>query len=191
MEDQFVAESSLRYLSKRMTSLTQNATFHLAPEKAENRYPNWNELTDSEQETVRNQLIDSNRDVREAYTVFVAQLIQSFVKHEVHPRVIQSIVCSYGFSGDHQCQPIVFDFQRDDSVYDVFSEFSKHCTWFNYESFQVIVKVLGDEYERKSLKEYEDKHLIPYLRCSFLRYLVLLYTISLNVPSLSLKCLQT
>ena len=51
-------------------------------------------------------------------------------------------------------------------MYGVFSELSKHCTWFNYESFQVIVKVLGDEYERKSLKEYEDKHLIPYLRCS-------------------------
>ena len=66
MEDQFVAESSLRYLSKRTTSLTQNAPFHLAPEKAENRYPNWNESTDSEQETVRNQLMDSNHDVHEA-----------------------------------------------------------------------------------------------------------------------------
>ena len=40
MEDQFVAESILRYLSKRTTPLLLNATSHLAPEKAENRYPN-------------------------------------------------------------------------------------------------------------------------------------------------------
>ena len=41
MEDQFVAESIFKYLSKRTTSLPQNMKFHLAPEKAENRYPNW------------------------------------------------------------------------------------------------------------------------------------------------------
>ena len=166
MEDQFVAESILKYLSKRTTPLPLNSTSHLAPEKAENCYPNWKDLSECEKEAVRNKLMDDNRDVREAYTVFVAQLIQSFVKREVHPKVIQSIVRSYGVSEGHQSQPIVFDFQRDDSVYDVFSELSKHCTWFNYESFQVVVKVLGDESERKSLKEYEDKHLIPYLKCS-------------------------
>lgn len=35
MEGHFVAESILRYLSKRMTSSPQNVTFHLALEKAE------------------------------------------------------------------------------------------------------------------------------------------------------------
>ena len=41
MEDQFVAESIFKCLSKTTTSLPQNMKFHLAPEKAENRYPNW------------------------------------------------------------------------------------------------------------------------------------------------------
>ena len=163
MKDQFVAESILKYLLKRMP---QTATFHLAPEKAEIHYPNWRNLSENEQEAVRNQLMEDNRDVRVAYAVLVAQLIESFVKREVHPRVIQSIVHSYRVLESHQSQPIVFDFQRDDSLYDVFFELSKHCTWFNYELFQVIVKVLGNESERKSLKEYEDKHLIPYLKRS-------------------------
>ena len=64
------------------------------------------------------------------------------MKHEVRLRVIQLILCSYGVSEGHQSQPIVFGFQSDDGVYDTFSELYKHWTWFNYESFQVIVKVL-------------------------------------------------
>ena len=83
MEDRFVAESILKYLSKRMTSLPQTITSHLTPEKAKNCYQNWKDLSDSEQEAVRNQLMDDNRDVCKAYTIFVVQLIQSFVKLEV------------------------------------------------------------------------------------------------------------
>ena len=166
MEDRFVAESILKYLSKRTTSLSQTMTFHLAPEKAENRYPNWKDLTESEQEAVRNQLMDDNRDVREAYTVFVAQLIQSFVKREVDPKIIQSIVHSFCSSEKDQHQPMVFDFRRDGSVSDVFLELSKHCTWFNYDALRVIVKVLGNECEKECLKEYENSNLIPYLKRS-------------------------
>ena len=166
MEDRFVAESILKYLSKRMTSLTQTVTFHLAPEKAKVRYPNWEDLTESDQEAVRNQLMDDNRVVRKAYTSFVVQLIKSFIKRDVDPKIIQSTVHSYGTSKGHQQQPIVFDFRKDDSVSGVFSELTKHCTWFNYDSLQVIVENLGDESEKMRLKEYEDKHLIPYLKRS-------------------------
>ena len=166
IEDRFVADSILKRLSKRMTSLPQTTTFHLDPEKAKNCYPNWKELTESEQEAVRDQLMDDNRDVREAYAVFVAQLIQSFVKREVDPKIIQSIVCSYGTSEKDQHEPMVFDFSKDDSVSDVLFKLSQRCTWFNYDSLKVIVKSLGDEAERKFLKEYEDEHLIPYLKRS-------------------------
>ena len=166
MEDRFVAESVLKYLLKRTTSLPQIVMFHLAPDKAKNQYPNWKDLTESEQEAVRNQLMDDNRDVRKAYTVFVAQVIQSFVKREVDPKIIQSIVHSYCSSEKDQHQPMVFDFRRDGSVSDVFLELSKHCTWFNYDALQVIVESLGDESERECLKEYESQHLIPYLKRS-------------------------
>ena len=143
MEDRYVAEFILKNLTKRMTSLPQTVTVHLAPEKADNGYPNWKDLTVSEQEAVRNQLMDDNRDVRKAYTSFVVQLIKSFRKREVHPRDIQSTVRSYGTSEGHHQESMVFDFRRDDSVSDVFSELSKHCTWFNYDALQVIVENLG------------------------------------------------
>ena len=160
MEDRFVAESILKYLSKRITSLPQTVTFHLAPEKAKVSYPNWEDLA------VRNKLMDDNRDVRKAYTAFVAYLIKSFRERKINPRDIQSIVRSYCTSEKDQREPSVFDFRRDDDISDVFSELTKHCTWFNYDSFQVIVENLGDESEKMRLKEYEDKHLIPYLKRS-------------------------
>ena len=166
MEDRFVAESILKYLSKRMTSLPQTVIVHLAPEKAENCYPNWKDLTVSEQEAVRNQLMDDNRDVREAYTIFVAQLIQSFIERKVDPKIIQSIVHSYCSSEKDQHQPMVFDFRRDGCISDVFLELSKHCTWFNYDALRVIVKILGNERERECLKKYEDSNLTPYLKRS-------------------------
>ena len=183
IEDRFVAESILKYLSKRLTSLPQATMFHLAPEKAKIRYPNWETFTESEQEAIRNQLMDDNRDVREAYAAFVAQLMQSFRKREVNPRDIQSIVCSYDTSKKDPHEPMVFDFRRDDNVSDVVFELSKHCTWFNYDALKVIVKILGDESERKCLKEYEDKHLIPYLKCS-------IFEIPCAPPHTQSKCTQ-
>ena len=48
----------------------------------------------------------------------------------------------------------------------MFSELSKRCTWFNYELFQFILKVKGNEAETMSLKKYVDEHFIPYLKHS-------------------------
>ena len=150
---------------KRARSL-QHMMFHLAPEKAKTRYPNWAGMTESKQEAVRYKLIDENRDVREAYAVFVANLMDSFIKRGVDPRVIQTLVNSFvPLEGGHD-HSVVFNFSKDDSVSQVFCELSKHNTWFNYELFNVLVKSLGNDYERQYLSTYEDDHLIPYLNRS-------------------------
>ena len=127
------------------------------------------DLAVSEREAMRNQLMKDNHDVRKAYAVFFAQLVQSFIKRKVDPREIQSIVHSYCSLEKDPHEQMVFDFRRDDSVSDVFIELSKHCTWFNYDALQVLVEILGDESERKCLKEYEDIHLIPYLKRSIFK----------------------
>ena len=165
MEDRLVAECILKYLSKKGVLLPQT-TFHLAPGRADNIYPNWKCLTDNEQDAVRHQLMDDNNNVRVAYATFVAKVIQSFVNRKVDPKIIHSTVRSYSALVNVQDEPLVFDFRRDDSVSDVFDELTKHCTWFNYELFQVLVKILGNESEKKCLKEYEDSILVPYLQRS-------------------------
>ena len=150
MKESVVAESILRYLSKKIASEPQTRELHLAPEKAKDHYPNWDDLSQSEKEAVRNKLMNENRDVRKAYAIFVSQLIQSFTKREVHPSHIQSVVQSYGFLEGSQDQPVVFDFGKDIHVHvaDVFAVLSRHCSWFNYEAFQVLVDILGNEAEK-------------------------------------------
>ena len=166
MSDLYVAEAILKYLSKRATSSPQVNMCCLAPEKAKVRYSNWEELTEEDQETVRNQLMDDNRGVRKAYASFVAQIIKSFKERDVDPRTIQSIIQSYSVSESKDRPVEMFDFRKDDSITDVVSEFSKHCTWFNYDLFQLLVEIVGNEQEKQYLKTYQDHHLIPYLKRS-------------------------
>ena len=164
MNDLDVAKAILRYLSKKTASESQTSEIHLAPERC---YPNWKDLTENEQEAVRNKLMRENHDVRKAYTFFVAQLIQSFRSREVDPRDIQLIIFSFGALDSSQNQSVdMFNFCEVDSITDVFYKLSKHCTWFNYESFQVIVEIVGNEEEKQCLKTYENDHLIPYLKRS-------------------------
>ena len=166
MEDTVVLKSILKYLSNQNASEPQPIEVYLAPEKAEDSYPNWNKLTECEKEAIRNKLMNENRDVRKAYTNFVFQLLRSFTKRNIHPGAIQTVVQCYGASEGSQHQPIVFDFGKDDDVPHVFAVLSRHCSWFNYEAFQVLVDFLGDEDEKKYLKTYENDHLIPYLKRS-------------------------
>ena len=163
MEDKLIAESILGYLSRKTKSEPLTRTLHLAPEKAKDRYPNWDKLTESEKEAVRNQLIDENHYVRKAYAIFVVQLIQSFIKRQVEPRLVKPLIRSYGITDGNQHPP---DFDKGDSIADVLDELSKHCTWFNYESFKVVVDILGNEDEKTYLKTYEEDNLIPYLKLS-------------------------
>ena len=164
MEDGLlIAKFILRYLSKKFSPEPLKTTFHIAPEKAKDRYPDWDDLPESEKEAVRNKLIDENRDVRKAYANFIVQLIQSFIKRQVEPRLVKPLVRSFGSSEDNRHQ---LDFDKHDSIADVLDELSRHCTWFNYESFKVIVEILGNEDEKTYLKTYEENHLMPYLKRS-------------------------
>ena len=162
IEDRIVAESILRYISDEIEPVPQTREVHLAPEKAKDRYPNWDVFTECEKEAARNKLTNENCDVRKAYVIFVTQLLQSFTKREVHPGAIQTVVQCYGI----QHQPVVFDFSKDYDVARVFAVLSRHCSWFNYEAFQILVDILGNEAEKKYLTTYENDHLIPYLKRS-------------------------
>ena len=162
LEDRFVAEFILKLLMKQKTEPHQgNVQGHLDPQKASERYPNWNDLSESEKEGIKNDLMEKNRDVREAYTVFVSKLTHSFTKRKVDPMIIRLSANNY-YDGHLFTETPVLG----DSVATVFYELSKHCTWFNYELLRVIVKVEGNDEEKKYLQTYENDHLSPYLKLS-------------------------
>ena len=149
-KDQCVTEAIFKYHLKKITSLPETHPI----------IPNWDDLIYGEKETVRNILINENRSVREAYAIFVTQLMESFTKRNVKPGIIWSLIHNYGGIKHSQQYP------SDDSITAVFSELSKRCTWFNYELFEFILKVKGNDPEKMSLKIYVDGHFIPYLKHS-------------------------
>ena len=78
IEERYVTEAILKYLSKKITSLPEIHPIIL----------NWDDLTYSEKETVRSILRDENRSVRETYAIFVTQLMESFMERNVKPGII-------------------------------------------------------------------------------------------------------
>ena len=166
MGDHIAAKKILEYLSKKPKSEKHRNACQFAPEKVKNNYENWEVLTESEKERVRNRLMDQNSKVREAYTDFIIQLSRSFKERMVDPKEVEMVAHSFGHLEGVQQLPVVFNFAEDSNVTSVFSEISKHCTWFNYESFLVIVKKIGNDDEKQYLSAYENEYLIPYLQHS-------------------------
>ena len=78
MSYQIVAERVLKYLPKVTEPLQSQFTF-----EPQNAYPNWDVLTESEQEAVRNKLRNENCDVCKAFTILLSQLIDSFEERKV------------------------------------------------------------------------------------------------------------
>ena len=154
MENEPAAKSILKYISKKTSGDT--STLHISPQKT---YPNWTKLTENEQQVVRNKLIDEYVDVKEAYTDFVAQLMHSFSERNVKPARVQAL--ANGFFGNLK----VISFSKDDDIFTVFAELTKHCSWFNYGLLKAIIKGAGNEDEKVYLKTYEDQ-LVPYLEHS-------------------------
>ena len=159
MEKRDTAESILKYLSEKTTESIDSQPDYLAPHKAKGRYPNWEHLTPSEKEGVRNNLMIENHNVRKAYAVFVGHVMQSFIERKVDPNVVQSVAYSFDTSES-------IAFHENDSIAIVLSKLIKYCSWFNYESLKVIVEAVGNETEKQYLEVYEDKNLIPYLNRS-------------------------
>ena len=155
MKNEPAAESILKYVSKK-SSEGDDSTLHISPQKT---YRNWKELTESEQEVVRNRLMDEYVDVKKAFTFFVGQVMHSFREREVEPVCVQALANSFVYNQK------VFSFSKDDNIYTVFSELTKHCSWFNYGLFKAIIESPGNEAEKVFLKTYEDQ-LVPYLKHS-------------------------
>ena len=165
MTDRLVIESILKYIKEKNTSEQTVTTVHLAPEKAKDQYPNWEDLTDPQKEAEKNKLMDENRDVRMAFTACVSQLVDSFSERKVEPMHIRLLANAFHIGW--QLFPEVVD-SKEDSIATVFNTLitGNHCTWFNYELIQVIVDIKGNDDEKKYLETYKKEHLIPYLNHS-------------------------
>ena len=159
MSDRYVAESILKYISKRKSTGLESLEIHHDHLPPKSNFPIWKNLTLFEKKEKTDKLMEENHIVRKAYKHFVDQLMWSYKEKNVDPMVIQVHVLCYS-----RRDLVDFNFDKSDSISTVFCEISKHSCWFDYELFSEVI-VCSDT-EKEFLKTYEVETLIPYLKRS-------------------------
>ena len=165
IEDRIMAECIMKYAKDVFIAPQSRKISQMAPEKS---FRNWATMSESEQESVRNDLRKENSHVRETYASLIVKLNASFINRNVNPRKVQLFVENYGIPEGSKFSSSAFEFNKDDNMDDVFLILSRHSSWFNHQLFTVTVNNMGDQSEKNMLKQYQEAILIPYLkRCIF------------------------
>ena len=154
---QDVAECVMKYAKNASTKPDEEETLQLFPERC---YPNWDDMSEIEKETIINNLLNEYKFVTEAFASLVLKLSRSFSERSVDPKDLQLFLLT------HVGNNPPFEFNRNDNVKDVFIAISKRSSWFNDEIFVALVNKFGTEQENKLMQEYQINTLIPYLRRS-------------------------
>ena len=170
MKNEPAAKYILKYISKK-TSEVDALTLHISPQKT---YPNWNELSETEQQVVRSRLIDEYLDVKKAFTFFVSQVMHSFSERHVKEACVQALANSFVNNKK------VFSFSKHDDFYIVFTELTKHCSWFNYGLLKVIIECHENDAEKFISKHMKANLSLTWI-VPFLRYHMVLLVINLSV----------
>ena len=161
IEDRIMAECIMKYAKDVFIAPQSRKISQMAPEKS---FRNWATMSESEQESVRNDLIKENSHVRETYASLIVKLNDSFINRNVNPRKVQLFVENYGIPEGSKFSSSAFEFNKDDNMDDVFLILSRHSSWFNHQLFTVTVNNMGDQSEKNMLKQYQEAILIPYLK---------------------------
>ena len=153
-----LAEFITKYAKGDIKTPRVSATLQIDPSKSDK---NWDTKSDSEKEKIANDLRKRNKSVRAAYLSLTFKIQKSFISRGVSPATVQMAAQSYGIpEGSSSC----FVFSKDDDMPAVFAQLSKHGSWFNFELFLAIVNEIGNDEEKDSFQEYQQKILIPYLQ---------------------------
>ena len=174
MEDRVTAECIVTYFKEKpvnwlMTDRHSGST-QVFPDKVPQRYPNWNDLDDSEKRAIEQRLVIENHNVCIAYSSLLLDITIFFEINDTNPRHVKILLQGYirGSRSDNSSQLSVQLSQTPESIDSLFLFIAEHTSWLNYHLLTMVVDKLGKQDSKKALKEYEDSCLMPYLkRCVF------------------------
>ena len=119
-------------------------------------YQNWESMSEFEQEKVKNTLRTQNKEIREKYALLSLEILQSLEKREIKVHYMKVLLVSYG---------VLID-SATINLAEVFFKMLFHCSWFNIQLLQFVVKTFGSDDDEKKMKAYEESELVPYLQRS-------------------------
>ena len=158
MEDRLVAESILKHAKDVLAVPLVKKPSQIFPEKC---YPNWDKMSESDKEKMKNDLIEENEHVRIAFASLVHKLRDSFASRNVNPIDVLAIAINYGIPEGSNCN-------ENSDMRAVFLMLSKHSSWFNHQLFTVTIDVIGNPIEKKMLQQWQEETFLPYLKhCIF------------------------
>ena len=158
MEDRLVAECIIKHAKDDLAVPLVRKPSQIIPEKC---YPNWDKMSESDKEKVKNDLIEENERVRIAFASLVHELRGSFARRDVNPIDVLAIAINYGIPEGSNCS-------ENSDMRAVFLLLSKHSSWFNHQLFAVTVDIVGNFNEKNLLQQWQEETFLPYLKhCIF------------------------
>ena len=154
--DKSGAESIMKYAKDDVQTVQLSRISQINPAKC---FDTWDKMSVIEREKKVYDLESENKDVCATYSSLIYELCFSFMNRGVQPISVQMVVLNYG---------CVIELSKDDNMLTVFLALSKRSSWFNFELFSLLVKVIGNQEEKDLFQQYQQETLIPYLqRCIF------------------------
>ena len=162
MGDREVAEFIEEHVTKSSGPPSTNVPF--TPEKTKEKFLNWEKLTDYERERIKNELQEENNLVREKFACLFIDILNSFEQQQVHYMKLKIFLQLSLRINSHKV--IFTDLETAESLMHVFSFLSNHCSWYNFEVLESVVKKFGSIDDEKLLSVYIEDILKPYLERS-------------------------
>ena len=170
-EDRTTAEAvaaHMKHIDDKMI-ITDEHKCSISPEKA---LDNWSEMSPSEQDEVKVQVLEENHEIQKAYARLLVKLCSSYIERNVLPGMIK--LCIEGYihklineSSTSDPQNWLYqELSSAETTLDMFSVIGKNTSWFNFLLLEAVVENTGNEEEQSLLEEYLSKKLVPYLKCS-------------------------
>lgn len=163
MDDREVAEFIEEYVRK-CSGPSSSTKVPFTPEKTEEKFLNWETLTDNERERIKNELQEENNLVREKFACLFIDILNSFEQKQVQYMKLKIFLQLSLRIYSHK---VIFpDLEAAESLMNVFSFLSNHCSWYNFEVLESVVKKFGSIDDEKLLSVYIEGILKPYLERS-------------------------
>ena len=159
LKKQKTTENIVGYIKHISTSCQPSNPDSVHPEKAVHRYPNWEDMSEEERKATKEKLAVENRVVKRKFATCFKRISQSFERRRVSFNQLK-MTLNLGQVANSS------ELASASSVEEVFVILSSHCSFFNYQLLEDIVKEPGNEEEEQLLSEYKNDILKPYLQRS-------------------------
>ena len=189
MKDRETAEQLVKQVKLVRITHRQSQPNDMMPDRALQRYPNWDDLGIDEKKRIKEKLIAENDQIQGCYSLCLSKLIRHYSENPPTLHPVKIALISYIRSSTNKALPdlksaeaianetlpdvkvtIAKDVKAAETIEDIFYIIAEHSSWFNYRILELVVEAIDNEKGTSIFSSYKESTLKPYLERSI--YLV-------------------